>query len=157
MIKWHSGNTKKRKGKNMRNYVKEMDFIMENKNPSVNFCLFLSGATFFVLYSAIMLDQKYYQFLLFLIILTLLSMFYADSIFSLPEDENALWNEIQEAREFLEKSSGKAGNAGINALVELYRSGKEDRKWESIDGMLREAFPEKSELRKAVSGIMEGG
>ena len=139
----------------MRNYVKEMDFIIENKNPSVNFCLFLSGATFFVVYSAIMLDQKYYQFLLFLIILTLLSLLYVDSIFSLSEDENALWNEIQEARKFLEKSSGKADNAGINALVNLYRTGKGDKKWESINDMLREAFPEKSELRKAVSGITE--
>lgn len=139
----------------MRNYVKEMDFIMENKNPSANFCLFLSGATFFVLYSAIMLDQKYYQFLLFLIILTLLFMLYAVSIFSLSEDENALWNEIQEARNFLEKSSEKADNEGINALVDLYRSGREDRKWESINDMLREAFPEKSELRKTVSGIIE--
>lgn len=140
----------------MRNYVKEMDFIIENKNPSVNFCLFLSGATFFVVYSAIMLDQKYYQFLLFLIILTLLSILYADSIFSLSEDENALWNEIKSAREFLEKSSGKADNAGINALVNLYRTSKGDKKWESINDMLRESFPEKSELRKAVSGIMEG-
>ena len=139
----------------MRNYVKEMDFIIENKNPSANFCLFLSGATFFVVYSSIMLDQKYYQFLLFLIILTLLSILYADSIFSLSEDENALWNEIQATREFLEKSSGKADNAGINALVEFYRTGKGDKKWESIDDMLREAFPEKSELRKAVSGIIE--
>ena len=139
----------------MRNYVKEMDFIMENKNPSANFCLFLSGATFFVLYSAIMLDQKYYQFLLFLIILTLLFMLYAVSIFSLSEDENALWNEIQETRNFLEKSSEKADNEGINALVDLYRSGREDRKWESINDMLREAFPEKSELRKTVSGIIE--
>ena len=140
----------------MRNYVKEMDFIIENKNPSVNFCLFLSGATFFVLYSAIMLDQKYYQFLLFLIILTLLSLLYADSIFSLSKDENALWNEIKSAREFLEKSSGKADNAGINALVNLYRTGKGDKKWESINDMLREAFLEKSELRKTVSGIIEG-
>lgn len=139
----------------MRNYVKEMDFIIENKNPSVNFCLFLSGATFFVVYSAIMLDQKYYQFLLFLIILTLLSILYADSIFSLSEDENALWNEIKSARKFLEKSSGKADNAGINALVDLYRSQKGEKKWENINDMLREAFPEKSELRKAVSGIME--
>ena len=32
---------------------------------------------------------------------------------------------------------------------------REDRKWESINDMLREAFPEKSELRKAVSGITE--
>lgn len=139
----------------MRNYVKEMDFIMENKNPSASFYLFLSGATFFVLYSAIMLDQKYYQFLLFLIILTLLSMLYADSIFSLSEDENALWNEIQEARKFLEKSSGKADNAGINALVDLYRSGKEEKKWDSIRDMLREAFPDKSKLRKTISGIIE--
>lgn len=139
----------------MRNYVKEMDFIMENKNPSANFCLFLSGATFFVLYSAIMLVQKYYQFLLFLIILTLLSMLYAVSIFSLSEDENTLWNEIQETRKFLEKSSGKADNEGINALVDLYRSQKCEKKWESINDMLREAFPEKSELRKTVSGIIE--
>ena len=74
---------------------------------------------------------------------------------SLTGNEREARKEIREAREFLEKSSGKADNEGINALVELYRSGREDRKWESINDMLREAFPEKSELSKAVSGIIE--
>ena len=64
MIKWHSGSSssfKERKLRKMRNYVKEMDFIIEKKNPPANFCLSLLGATFFIVYSATLLGQKYYN------------------------------------------------------------------------------------------------
>ena len=73
----------------------------------------------------------------------------------LSDNERAVRNEIMEARKFLEKSTGKADSEGINALVDLYRSQKGDKKWESIEDMLCEAFTDKGELRKAVSGIME--
>ena len=120
----------------MRNYVKEMDFIMDKKNPSANFCFFLSGATFFEVYSGIMLGQEYYQFLLSLIILVLLSTFYAKFISSLSKDEEALWNQIQEARKFLEETGRKDDNATVNALVSFYRSKKEKTGWNEKGEML---------------------
>lgn len=135
----------------MRNYVKEMEFIMEKKNSVLNFLSPLFSGLFFIAYSGLifMYNQEYYQIFLAL---------GAPLSFAIPffiEYKTSLTDNEREARKFLEKSSGKADNEGINALVELYRSGREDRKWESINDMLREAFPEKSELRKAVSGITE--
>lgn len=103
-----------------------------------------------------MYNQEYYQIFLTLgAPLSFAIPFFIEYKTSLTDNEREVRKEIREAREFLEKSSGKADNEGINALVELYRSGREDRKWESINDMLREAFPEKSELSKAVSGIIE--
>lgn len=77
------------------------------------------------------------------------------SSLSLPSDVKALLNEIENARRFLEKAGGNADSRSVNALVELYRSGKGDKKWENINDMLREAFPEKSELRKIIGKIIE--
>lgn len=142
----------------MRNYVKEMEFIESRKTSFESFFLPLFAGLFFIGYSGLifMYNQEYYEmFSAFSIPLALAIPCFAFGRTILTDDERALRDEIREAREFLEKSSGKADNAGINALVELYRSGGEDKKWESINDMLREAFPEKSELRKAVSGIAE--
>ena len=116
------------------------------------------GGIYFLGYSALifMHNQKYSEiFLVFSIPAVIAISFRTLSSLSLPSDEKALLNEIEYAREFLEKSSGQADNEGINALVDLYRSGKGDKKWDSINDMLREAFPEKSELRKTLSGIIE--
>ena len=141
----------------MRNYVEEMKIVARKRNLSNIFPVIWSS-TYFIGYSVLifMYNQKYYEiFLAFSIPLTLAIPFLALGRTLLSDDERSVRDEITEARKFLEKSSGKADNEGINALVDLYRSGKEDRKWESINDMLREAFPEKSELRKTVSGIIE--
>ena len=142
----------------MRNYVKEMEFIESRKTSFESFFLPVFAGLFFIGYSGLIFiyKQEYYQ--IFLMLGSPLSIAipcFVECKTSLTDNERALHNEIKEARKFLEKSSGKADNEGINALVELYRSGREDRKWESINDMLCEAFPEKSELRKAVSGITE--
>ena len=142
----------------MRNYVKEMEFIESRKTSFESFFLPLFAGLFFIGYSGLifMYNQEYYQIFLALgVPLSFAISFFIEYKTSLTDNEREVCKEIREAREFLEKSSGKADNAGINTLVELYRSGREDRKWESINDMLREAFPEKSELRKAVSGITE--
>lgn len=141
----------------MRNYVEEMKIVARKRNLSNIFPVIWSS-TYFIGYSVLifMYNQKYYEiFLAFSIPLTLAIPFLALGRTLLSDDERSVRDEITEARKFLEKSSGKADNEGINALVDLYRSGKGDRKWESINDMLREAFPEKSELRKTVSGIIE--
>jgi len=141
----------------MRNYVKEMELVIKKRDLS-NVFPTLWSLVYFIGYSVLifMYNQKYYEiFLVFSIPLTLAIPCLALGRTILSDNERAVRDEIMEARKFLEKSSGKADNEGINALVELYRSGREDRKWESINDMLREAFPEKSELRKTVSGIME--
>ena len=154
MIKWHSGSSssfKERKLRKMRNYVKEMDFIIEKKNPPANFCLSLLGATFFIAYSAALLGQEYYQFLLFLIVLALLFPFYAEFRFSLSEDEKALWNEIREARQFLEESDRKAGNAEINALVSFFHLKSEEMDWGGINGMLSDGEYAKEALKQAAN------
>ena len=140
----------------MRNYVKELELVNKKRDLSNVFPTIWS-LVYFIGYSALifMHNQKYYEiFLAFSIPLTLAIPCLALGRTILSDNEKAVRDEITEARKFLEKSSGKADNAGINALVDLYRSQKEDRKWESINDMLREAFPEKSELRKTVSGII---
>lgn len=142
----------------MRNYVKEMELVIKKRDLS-NIFPTIWSLVYFIGYSVLifMYNQEYYEmFSAFSIPLALAIPCFAFGRTILTDDERALRDEIREAREFLEKSSGKADNAGINALVELYRTGGEDKEWESINDMLREAFPEKSELRKAVTGIMEG-
>lgn len=144
----------------MRNYVKEMEFIMEKKNSVLNFLSPLFSGLFFIAYSGLIFiySQEYYKiFLAFGSSLAIAIPCFALCRTSLTDDERAVRNEIREARKFLEKSSGKADNQAVNALVNLYRSGMDNRKWESIEDMFREAFPEKSELRKTVTGILEGG
>lgn len=144
----------------MRNYVKEIEFIECRKTSSENFLLPLLAGLFFIGYSGLifMYNQEYYQIFLALgAPLSFAIPFFIEYKTSLTDNEREVCKEIREARKFLEKSSGKADNQAVNALVELYRSGREDRKWESINDMFREAFPEKSELREAVTGILEGG
>jgi hypothetical protein len=141
----------------MRNYVKEMELVIRKRDLSNIFPAIWSLA-YFIGYSVLifMHNQKYYEiFLAFSIPLTLAIPCLALGRTILSDNERAVRNEIMEARKFLEKSSGKADNEGINALVDLYRSQKGDKKWESIEDMLCEAFTDKGELRKAVSGIME--
>lgn len=141
----------------MRNYVKEIEFIESRKNSLENLILPLMTGVFFLGYSALifMHSQEYYKiFLAFSSPLAVGIPGFAFSRIFLSDNERVLQSEITEARKFLEKSSGKADNEGINALVDLYRTQKGEKKWESIDDMLREAFPEKSELRKTVSGII---
>lgn len=141
----------------MRNYVKENAFQMQKRISFIKFFSPLLGGIYFLGYSALifMHNQKYYEiFLVFSIPAVIAISFRTLSSLSLPSDEKALLNEIEYAREFLEKSSGQADNEGINALVDLYRSGKGDKKWDSINDMLREAFPDKSKLRKGVTGIL---
>lgn len=144
----------------MRNYMKESAFQMQKKISFVNFFSPLLGGIYFLGYSALifMHNQKYYEtFIVFSIPVVIAISFLTLSSLSLPSDVKALLNEIENARRFLEKAGGNADSRSVNALVELYRSGKGDKKWENINDMLREAFLEKSGLRKAVTGIMEGG
>ena len=158
MIKWHSGSIKERKLKKMRNYVKEMELVTKKRNLS-NIFPAIWSLVYFIGYSALifMHNQKYYEvFLAFSIPLTLAIPFLALGRTILSDNERAACNEIMEARKFLEKSSGKADSESINALVDLYRLQKGEKKWESIEDMLCEAFTDKGELRKTVSGIMEG-
>lgn len=144
----------------MRNYVKESAFQMKKKISLMNFFSPLLGGIYFLGYSALifMHSQKYYEtFMLFSIPFAIAISFLTLSSLSLPSDVKALLNEIEDVKQFLENSGENTGSRSVNALVELYRLQKGDKKWESINDMLREAFPEKSELRKAVTGIMEGG
>lgn len=144
----------------MRNYVKEMEFIESRKTSFESFFLPLFAGLFFIGYSGLifMYNQEYYQIFLALgAPLSFAIPFFIEYKTSLTDNEREVCKEIREARKFLEKSSGKADNQAVNALVDLYRSGREGNKWESIDDMFREAFPEKSELREAVTGILEGG
>lgn len=140
----------------MRNYVEEMKIVARKRNLSNIFPVIWSS-TYFIGYSVLifMYNRKYYEtFFVFSIPLAFAALGFALERTLLNDNERELKNEIKEARNFLEKSSGKADNEGINTLVGLYRSGKEDRKWESINDMLREAFPEKSELRKTIGEII---
>ena len=144
----------------MRNYVKEMEFIESRKTSFESFFLSLFAGLFFIGYSGLifMYNQEYYQIFLALgAPLSFAIPFFIEYKTSLTDNEREVCKEIREARKFLEKSSGKADNQAVNALVDLYRSGMDNRKWESIEDMFREAFPEKSELRKNVTGILEGG
>lgn len=141
----------------MRNYVKEMELVIRKRDLS-NIFPAIWSLVYFIGYSVLifMHNQKYYEiFLAFSIPLTLAIPCLALGGTILSDNERAVRNEIMEARKFLEKSTGKADSEGINALVDLYRSQKGDKKWESIEDMLCEAFTDKGELRKAVSGIME--
>lgn len=143
----------------MKNYVKEMELAAKKRGLPVFFPATLSMA-YFLGYSALifMYNQNYYEIFLALSIPLAFAVLGFDLSRMIPSDsETELQNEIKGARKFLEKSSGKADNEGINALVDLYRSQKGDKKWESINDMFREAFPEKSELRKVVTGILKGG
>ena len=139
--------------------LREGDGIHREQEDFIRkFFLPLFAGLFFIGYSGLifMYNQEYYQIFLALgAPLSFAIPFFIEYKTLLTDNEREVCKEIREARKFLEKSSGKADNEGINALVELYRSGREDRKWERINDMLREAFPEKSELRKAVSGIAE--
>lgn len=147
----------------MRNYVREIEFIERRKTSIKNFLLPLLAGLFFIGYSGLIFlynqeNQEYYKiFLASSIPLALGIPFFTFSRTELSDGEREIRKEIREAREFLEKSSGKSDNEGINALVELYRSRKGENKWNSINDMLLEAFPDKGELRKAVTGILEGG
>lgn len=141
----------------MRNYVKEMELVIRKRDLS-NIFPTIWSLVYFIGYSVLifMHNQKYYEiFLAFSIPLTLAIPCLALGRTILSDNERAVRDEIMEARKFLEKSTGKADSEGINALVDLYRSQKGDKKWESIEDMLCEAFTDKGELRKAVSGIME--
>ena len=146
----------------MRNYVREIEFIERRKTSIKNFLLPLLAGLFFIGYSGLIFlynqeNQEYYKiFLASSIPLALGIPYFTFSRTELSDGEREICEEIREAREFLEKSSGKSDNEGINALVELYRSRKGENKWNSINDMLLEAFPDKGELRKAVAGILEG-
>ena len=134
----------------MRNYAREMEIVINKRNLSNIFPVMWS-LTYFIGYSVLifMYSQKYYEiFFVFSIPLAFSVLGFALERTLLNDNESELQNEIKEARKFIEKSSGKADNEGINALVDLYGSGKDEKKWNSIEDMFREAFPEKSELRK---------
>lgn len=141
----------------MKNYVKEMELAAKKRDLPIFFPATLS-MVYFLGYSALIFlyNQKYYEIFLVLSIPLAFAVMGFELSRMLPSDnEMELQNEIKEARKFLEKSSGKADDEGINALVDLYRSGRDNRKWESIEDMFREAFPDKSELRKAIGEIIE--
>jgi len=136
-----------------------MEIVINKRNLSNIFPVMWS-LTYFIGYSVLifMYNQKYYEiFFVFSIPIVFAVLGFALERTLLNDNERELQNEIKEARKFLEKSSGKADNEGINALVDLYHSGKDEKKWNSIEDMFHEAFPEKSELRKAVTGILGGG
>lgn len=129
----------------------------KEKRFAIFFPATLSTA-YFLGYSGLIFlyNQKYYEIFLALSIPLAFAVMGFELSRMLPSDnEMELQNEIKEARKFLEKSSGKSDSEGINALVDFYRSQKGEKEWKTINDMLLEAFADKGELRKTISGIIE--
>lgn len=114
----------------MRNYVKELEFILQKKKIS-NALFRFSGGLFFIAYSVLIIsaDQKYYGIFSEFVLppLFFLSMIYAMSGCTLNEKEDALQNEVEEARWLLEEYEANSCNASVNALIDFYRSCTEER------------------------------
>lgn len=89
----------------MRNYVKEMDFIIEKKNSVLNLFVPLFSGAFFMTYSALILRAEYFNLLLILTAPTL-AVFPVFIVFNLflSDEERVRQNEIEKARQFLEET-----------------------------------------------------
>lgn len=119
----------------MRNYVKEMDFIIEKKNSVLNLFVPLFSGAFFMTYSALILRAEYFNLLLILTAPTL-AVFPVFIVFNLflSDEERVRQNEIEKARQFLEETGQEASNENINILLNKYYKSE----WQKIEDMLYE-------------------
>ena len=142
----------------MRNYVKELEFILQKKKIS-NALFRFSGGLFFIAYSVLIIsaDQKYYGIFSEFVLppLFFLSMIYAMSGCTLNEKEDALQNEVEEARWLLEECEANSCNASVNALIDFYRSCAEERGRGSIKKMYLRTFSDMYEFRNAMNEIVK--
>lgn len=142
----------------MRNYVKELEFILQKKKIS-NALFRFSGGLFFIAYSVLIIsaDQKYYGIFSEFVLppLFFLSMIYAMSGCTLNEKEDALQNEVEEARWLLEEYEANSCNASVNALIDFYRSCTEERGRGSIKKMYLRTFSDMYEFRNAMNEIVK--
>lgn len=119
----------------MRNYVKEMEFIMEKKNSVLNFLSPLFSGLFFIAYSGLIFFNEYsFSFYVLTVPLGLAISLYPAFKISLSGKEETLRNEIKSAREFLEEAGQEATNKNINILMDRYYRGG----WQKIEDMLYE-------------------
>lgn len=84
-----------------------------------------------------------------------LSMIYAMSGCTLNEKEDALQNEVEEARWLLEEYEANSCNASVNALIDFYRSCTEERGRGSIKKMYLRTFSDMYEFRNAMNEIVK--
>lgn len=142
----------------MRNYVKELEFILQKKKIS-NALFRFSGGLFFIAYSVLIIsaDQKYYGIFSEFVLppLFFLSMIYAMSGCTLNEKEDARQNEVEEARWLLEEYEANSCNASVNALIDFYRSCTEERGRGSIKKMYLRTFSDMYEFRNAMNEIVK--
>lgn len=142
----------------MRNYVKELEFILQKKKIS-NALFRFFGGLFFIAYSVLIIsaDQKYYGIFSEFVLppLLFLSMIYAMSGCTLNEKEDALQNEVEEARWLLEEYEANSCNASVNALIDFYRSCTEERGRGSIKKMYLRTFSDMYEFRNAMNEIVK--
>lgn len=142
----------------MINYMKELEFILQKKKIS-NALFRFSGGLFFTAYSALIIsaDQKYYGIFLEFVLppLLFLSSVYAMSGYIFNEKESALQNEVEEARWLLDECEANSCNASINALVDLYRSSCEERRWGNMKKMCRRTFPDTDEFENFIDEIVK--
>lgn len=142
----------------MRNYVKELEFILQKKKVS-NALLRFFGGLFFMGYSALIfsLNQKYYSIFLEFILqpLFFLTAIYAMLKYILNDKEQDLESEIEEARWLLDDYKLNSCNASVNALVELYRSSAEERRWGDLEKLCFRTFSNSDEFRNAVNEIVK--
>ena len=119
----------------MRNYVKEMEFIMEKKNSVLNFLSPLFSGLFFIAYSGLIFFNEYsLSFYVLTVPLGLAISLYSAFKISLSGKEETLRNEIKSARKFLEEAGQEATNKNINILMDRYYRGG----WQKIEDMLYE-------------------
>lgn len=142
----------------MRNYVKELEFILQKKKIS-NALFRFFGGLFFTVYSALIIsaDQKYYGIFLEFVLspLLFLSSVYAMSGYILNEKESALQNEVKEARWLLDEYEVNSCNASVNALIDFYRSCTEERGWGSIKKMYLRTFSDMYGFRNVMDEIVK--
>lgn len=142
----------------MRNYVKELEFIIQKKKISKALLRFFWGL-FFIGYSTLIFSMisKYYGIFLEFVFLPLLflSMIYAMSGCTLNEKEDALQSEVEEAKWILDEYEVNSCNASINALIDLYRSRTEERGWGSIKKMYLRTFSDMYEFRNVMNEIVK--
>lgn len=139
----------------MRNYVKELEFILQKKKIS-NALFRFFGGLFFIGYSALIfsLNPKYYRiFLEFITPLLFLSMIYAMLKYILNDKEQDLQSEIEETRRLLDDYKVNSCNASVNALVDFYRSSTEERRWGNLEKICRRNFSDIDEFRNAINEI----
>lgn len=141
----------------MRNYVKELEFILQKKKIS-NALFRFFGGLFFIGYSALIfsLNQKYYSiFLKFITPLLFMTMIYAMLKYILNEKEDDLRYRVDEARDLLDYYEANSCNASVNALVYFYFSSNEERKWGNLEKMCLRNFSDIDEFSNAINEIVK--